>query len=414
MSLFSALNASVSGMSAQANKLSTISDNISNSHTTGYKQASTEFEDLVNQMGSSNYNAGGVETVVRYNVLEQGSLTSTTSTTDLAIQGSGFFLVQGSDGTTYLTRAGSFTQNDAGELVNAAGYKLMGYSVASGKSSADGVAGLQVVNVSSAALKATPTTSGTFAANLDATAATDAGNLPSSNTVPVTYTSKSSLVTYDNLGNAITLDVYFSKTATNTWSMSVYNSADAASGGGFPYSSAALASQTLNFSAADGSLSSPTSLSIAIPGGQTANIDISNMTQLASSFSVSTATANGNAPSAVKSVQITSDGTLSEVYADGTSTAIYKIPLGTVPSGDGLTPLAGDVYQQSIDSGHIVVGSAGQSGLGTIKSSQLEDSTVDLATQLTDMIVAQRAYESNSKTFQVGSDLLSTLNNMLK
>jgi flagellar hook protein FlgE len=403
-------------MSAQASNLATISENISNANTTGYKQASTSFQDLIDQMGSdaASYNAGGVSTVVRYNVLDQGSLTSTTSATDLAIQGSGFFLVQGQDGNTYLTRAGNFTQDASGDLVNSAGYKLLGYSDASGNTAADGVGALQVVNVSGDALKATPSTTGTLTANLDSTAAIDTGNLPSSNTAPVTYTSKSSLVTYDNLGDTVTLDVYFSKTAANTWEASIYNSADAASGGGFPYSTPALTTQTLNFNAANGSLTSPTSLSLAIPNGQTVNLEISGTTQLASQFAVTTATTNGNSPSTVKSVQIGSDGTLSEVYANGTTTALYKIPLGNVPSADNLTPLSGDVYQQSSQSGDIVVGAAGQGGLGSIQSSELESSTVDLATQLTDMIVAQRAYESNSKVFQTGSDLLSTLNNMLK
>jgi flagellar hook protein FlgE len=414
MSLFSALSASVSGMSAQANKLSTISDNISNSNTTGYKQASTEFENLVSQMSASSYNAGGVATLVRYNISEQGNTVGTTSATDLAIDGNGFFLVQGADGNTYLTRAGSFTQDASGNLVNAAGFKLMGYSIASGDTAADGAGALQVVNVSGSALTATPSTKGTFTANLNSNSAVDAGDLPSANTSSVAYTSKSSLVTYDNLGNAVTLDVYFSKTADNTWEASVYNSADAASGGGFPYSSAALTTETLNFSATDGSLTSPTALSIAIPNGQTLSVDISATTQLASSFAVSTATTNGNAPSAFKSVQISADGTLSSVYADGTTKALYTVALASVPSVDNLSVLSGDVYQQSIESGDITVGNAGEGGLGSIKSSYLESSTVDLATQLTNMIVAQRAYESNSKVFQTGSDLLSQLNNILK
>lgn len=414
MSLFSALNASVSGMSAQANKLSTLSDNIANANTTGYKQASTQFQDLVNQAGASSYNAGGVGTLVRYNVLEQGSLTSTTSATDLAIQGNGFFLVDNANNDTYLTRAGAFIPDASGNLVNAAGYKLLGYSLASGSTPADGVTALQQVNVSTNGLKATASTTGTFTTNLNSGAVVDAGPLPSANGASSTYTSKSSLVAYDNLGNPVTLDMYFSKTGTNTWEASVYNAADAAAGGGFPYTNPALTTQTLNFSPADGSLTSPTHLSLAVPNGQTLSLDIAGATQLASTFAVSTATTNGNAPSALQSVNISNDGTLSEVYANGTETPIYKIPLATVPSVDNLTPVSGDAYQQNLTSGDIVVGSPGLSGLGTINSSELESSTVDLATQLTNMIVAQRSYESNSKVFQTGSDLLSQLNNILK
>ena len=126
MGLFSAMTASVSGMAAQANNLATISENISNASTTGYKQTSTLFQDIVDQFGTTgDYSAGGVSTTIRYNVAEQGSLTSTTSPTDLAIQGNGFFLVENSAGANYLTRAGSFVQDGSGNLVNSAGYTLM-------------------------------------------------------------------------------------------------------------------------------------------------------------------------------------------------------------------------------------------------------------------------------------------------
>lgn len=417
MSLFSALNASVSGMSAQANKLSAVSDNISNSDTTGYKQASAEFKNLVTQLSSanvSNYNAGGVSTVIRYNIQEQGNLQGTTSPTDLAVQGRGFFIVGDGDGATFLTRAGNFTQDSSGHLVNAAGFELLGYPSSSGSTIADGVDALKPINVTSNSLSATASTAGVFAANLNSNAAMVTGTLPGDNLADASYTSKSSLVTYDNLGNAVTLDMYFSKTGAGDWQASVFNSADAAPGGGFPYASAALTTKTLNFSASDGGLTIPAALSLAIPGGKTVSLDISKMTQLASSFSVSTANADGNAPSAFQSVSISADGTLSEVYANGTERVTYKIPLATAPAENLLTPLTGDVFAANTASGEILVGEAALGGLGSIKSAELEASTVDLATQLTDMIVAQRSYESNSKAFQTGSELLSQLNNMLK
>lgn len=414
MSLFSALTASVSGMAAQANRLSTVSDNISNSDTTGYKQASTEFEDLVNQTSTTSYNASGVGTVVRYNIAEQGSTTSASSSTDLAIQGNGFFLVGDANGATFLTRAGNFVQDASGELVNAAGFTLLGYSVASGKTSADGVSALQPVNVLGDGLKAVASTAGTYTANFNSNATAVTGNLPSSNQPNATYTSKSSLVAYDNLGNAVTLDIYTTNTGPNTWEQTIYNAADAASGGGFPYSTAALSTATLNFSGTDGSLLSPANVTMTIPGGQPFTLTLSGATQLASSFAVSAATTNGIAPSAVTSVQISVDGTVSEVFANGATKAIAHIPLATVVSVNNLTPSAGNVYQANLQSGSILVGDAGLGGFGSIQSSKLESSTVDLATQLTDMIVAQRSYESNSKVFQTGSDLLSTLNNMLK
>lgn len=401
MGLYSALTASVSGMAAQANALATISDNISNSSTTGYKQSSTLFQDVVDQVGATgDYTAGGVTTTIRTNVVEQGSLTGTTSVTDLAIQGQGFFLVKDSAGDILLTRAGSFVEDASGNLVNSAGYTLMGYSLTQGGGAAAGTtAGLVPININGTALVAAPSTSGTFTANLNSNAAVLTGAPSTTN-----YTSKTSIVAYDNLGNPVTLDLYFSKTGTGTWEVDVYN--DAAS-------STPLTTQTLNFDPTSGSLVSPTSLSIAVPGGNTVSLDIAAMTQLASPFTITAETMDGNSPSQLQGVSIGTDGTLSYIYANGQQIRAYQIPLGTVISPDNLTNVTGDAFRTNTQSGNLVIGTAGNGGLGSIQSSELESSTVDLATQLTAMIVAQRGYESNSKVFQTGSEMLGTLINML-
>ena len=132
MGLYGMMRTSVSGMNAQANRLSTVADNIANSSTTGYKKASTEFSSLVLESGGSAYESGSVETRVRYGISEQGTFKFTTSVTDLAVKGDGFFLVSNENDQTYLTRAGSFVKDGTGDLVNAAGYRLMGYSLAPG------------------------------------------------------------------------------------------------------------------------------------------------------------------------------------------------------------------------------------------------------------------------------------------
>jgi flagellar hook protein FlgE len=172
---------------------------------------------------------------------------------------------------------------------------------------------------------------------------------------------------------------------------------------------------TLNFDSTNGHLlpSSAQSLSIAVPSGQTLTLDVSNSTQLASPFAVTTATVNGNAPSQWQGVTIAPDGSMSYVYSNGQIAPAFNIPLANVNSPDNLDNVSGDAFSQSLTSGSLIIGSASIGGLGTIKSSELESSTVDLATQLTDMVVAQRGYESNSKVFQTGSEMLSTLINML-
>lgn len=400
MSLYSALNASVTGMSAQANWLSAISENISNSSTVGYKQGDTSFQDLIDQNTSGDYNAIGVTSSIRYNVTGQGSLTATTSATDLAIQGNGFFVVKGSDGSTYMTRAGSFTPDSSGNLVNTAGYTLQGYSL-SGAASATGLmSGLSNVNVNSVGLSAAASKIGTLTANLPSTATVVAS--PSA----TNYTDMTSITAYSSLGAAETLDVKFSKTGDSTWQADVYNEADPTTN---------LASSTLTFDPNTGALVSGSPLVTPISsGGSSISLDVTKMTQLASAFGVTTSTLDGNSPSAVKNVTIGSDGTLSFIYANGIDVPGYKIPLASVESPDRLTNISGDVFQANTSSGNMIIDTAGTSGLGTIQSDNLEGSTVDLAGQLTQMIEAQRGYEANSKVFQAGSDLLSTLINTLK
>ena len=164
MSLFGVMRTGVSGMSAQSNKLSTVSDNIANVNTTGYKRASTEFSSLILKSGSGNYDSGAVETTVRYAISDAGNLQFTTSTTDLAVQGNGFFVVQDPQGNSFLTRAGAFVPDSQGNLVNAAGFKLMGYNIQNGATptvAANGFSGLQVVNVNQMTLQASPSTKAT-------------------------------------------------------------------------------------------------------------------------------------------------------------------------------------------------------------------------------------------------------------
>ena len=225
------------------------------------------------------------------------------------------------------------------------------------------------------------------------------------------YTDKTSVTTYDNLGAANVVDLYFTKTADNTWEVAAYKQSDAAAGGGFPYSSAKLGSGTIAFSPTTGAITSDGLASITVAGNPIA-LNLTGTTQLASGFDVTTATADGNAPSTLSSVKVGTDGTLTAVYASGVQVALYKIPVATVISPDTLTALNGNVYQTNAQSGGIVLEEAGTNGAGTIQSGELEESTVDLATELTDMITAQRAYEANSKVLQAASDLLSTLNHL--
>ncbi len=418
MSLYGIMRTSTSGMSAQAGRLATVADNIANVNTNGYKRASTEFSSLLieSSPSASDYTSGSVLTRVRHAIDEQGSLQNTTSVTDLAISGDGFFVVADAVGTPYLTRAGSFVKNEDGDLINAGGFLLLGYPLTNGQPAivVNGFSGLQPVSFSDLALTASASTTGRFIANLPSNAAvTPAASLPSTNSPTAQYAGKSSLVSYDNLGNEVILDMYYSKTAANDWEVAVYDQADATLGG-FPYSSPAITTSALNFDGTTGALTpaSAQSLSIAVPNGATLTLDISDFSQLATDYTVLGAAVDGNPPSGVDLLEVAKDGTFYATYENGTRVAVFRIPLATVVSPDNLSPLTGNVFSANNELGDVQVGFAETASFGSVLSNTVEQSTVDLATELTTMIDSQRGYSANSKVFQTGAELMDVLINL--
>ncbi|HMM63156.1 MAG TPA: flagellar hook protein FlgE [Mesorhizobium sp.] len=414
MSLYGMMRTGVSGMNAQANRLSTVADNIANADTTGYKRSSVEFSTLLMPTTGGAYNSGGVNTTVRSAVTAQGVLQYTTSVSDLAINGDGFFIVQDASGTPVLTRAGAFVPDAQGRLVNAAGYQLMGYSYANGvpAATANGFEGLVPITITDQGMTATPSTQGYYLGNLPAGAEAVTANLPSANGTTAEYTNKSSLVAYDNLGNKVLLDVYFTKTADNTWEVAVFDQSEAAPGTSFPYTTGPLGTSTLNFDPANGKITGTAEVSLTVPGGQPFTLDLANLTQLGAGFTVSDARVDGNAPTSIDKVQIGKDGTVYALYADGSAAALYKVALANVPSPDRLTALPGNVYAPNTESGAVHIGFANEGSFGSVVSGALESSNVDIAEELTNMIAAQRSYTANSKVFQTGSELMDVLVNL--
>ena len=417
MSLFGIMRTGVSGMNAQADRLSVVAENVANVNTTGYKHSESEFSSLLLSTCPSGYQSGSVMTAVRTMTGTQGSIANTDSLTDLAVSGNGFFVVSDDDGTPYLTRSGNFVTNGEGVLVNAAGFDLLGYRLDPDQPAvtANGYSNLSPINLEDLALAAAPSTDGRFVANLPADAdIIAAAALPSNNKAGASYEAKSSLITFDNLGGEMKLDLYYSKLADNEWEVAVFDSALAAPNGGLPYSSGPLASQTMTFDPSNGEFASgqPTNVEIPIPDGATFSLDVSGISQLSTGYVVISAKANGNPPSGADLVEIARDGLIYATYDNGTRVPVFRIPLAHVTSPDMLTPLAGNVYMTSSESGDVEIGFAQTGGLGEIISSALEQSTVDLAGELTSMIDAQRSYTANSKVFQTGSELMDVLVNL--
>lgn len=170
----------------------------------------------------------------------------------------------------------------------------------------------------------------------------------------------------------------------------------------------------LEFDSSNGKLAgtSDTNVAISVPGGQTLTLDLSAMSELSADFTVFGADVDGNPPSAIDRVEIAGDGTVYAQYDDGSFRALYRVPLADVPSPDNLQKLSGNVFAESASSGGVRIGFAGEGGMGQMVSGALENSNVDIAQELTDMIQAQRNYTANSKAFQTGSELMDLLVNL--
>lgn len=399
MSLYGMMRTGGSGMNAQANKLGTVAENIANANTTGYKRASTEFSSLILPSGGGSYNSGGVQTTVRYNIEQQGAQVYTSSGTDMAIDGGGFFIVSASNGQEFLTRAGSFVKDGEGNLVNSAGFTLMGYPYVAGVDPTvvvNGFDGLTEVNLASDGLIAAGSTAGSMGANLPSGAAVGA-------------ISTTSLSVYDSQGNSRILDFNYEKTGPNAWTLEITDRTSAT----------VLATQAMTFDA-NGAMTSATTITTAAMAGlpgtganlAAITIDLTKTTQLGYAFNPDGGTIDGNAPSKVAGYQIDKDGTVYLKYENGDLDPKYRIALADVQSPDKLIPQSGNVYSQGVDSGVIITGFAGGGSFGEIIAGALESSNVDIATELTSMIESQRSYTANSKVFQTGADLLDVLVNL--
>lgn len=286
MSLYGTMRTAVSGISAQSTRLGTVADNIANSGTSGYKRASTEFSSMVMPNTGTGYTSGGVSSSVRYAISSEGVLSYTTSATDLAISGNGFFVVSDKNGAPSLTRAGAFVPDSNGYLVNAAGYRLMGYDYANGvpAPTANGYAGLVPVSLRQDELMSAPSTYARFDLNVPAEAQTNgtavSGTPPSENGPYTAYSYRTSFAHGGPLGG-LAGDVYYTKVADNTWEVTVF-ARDQSSPAGFPYplpTPGLTATTTLTMDPTTGAITGGNPLVTLYPGGEPLGIDLSGVTQ---------------------------------------------------------------------------------------------------------------------------------------
>lgn len=413
MSLYGALYAGVSGLSAQSNAIGIISDNIANVNTVGYKGTSARFSTLVTQQATQAlHSPGGVRSQPFNHIDQQGLLQATASSTDIAIAGNGFFVVNESAnpgvGDEYLfTRAGSFFPDQNGDLVNTAGFFLQGYdlSVAPATTSASTVTGLQTVNVANLAGTATPTANLEIGLNLPSTAAIGA-------------TETLTIQVYDSLGNSHDVDLTFAKTATNAWSITPQNPTLTSSGVASGTVTSAAGAITFNGDGTPATITMPNiDITWTVGGANASSIAVdagalgqtNGITQFAGEFTVSKSNQDGVSFGNFAGVSIDERGIVTALFDNGETLDIYHVPVAIFQSPNGLTAESGNVYQQTARSGPFLLNLPQVGGAGVVAPSSLEASTVDLASEFTNMIVVQRAYSASAEIITTADEMLEEL-----
>jgi flagellar hook protein FlgE len=439
MSIYGAMFSGVSGLSAQSQALAMISDNISNVNTVAYKGSSARFHTLVTDAASATqYSPGGVRSSPYQKVDKQGLLQGSSSATDLAIIGSGFFVVAdaadaGIGKTFMFTRAGNFGADSGGRLVTSSGYYLQGWRLdPDGElpASTSLLEDLETITVSATTGSAQPTSSIDVGLNLPSQAAT-------------ADTFETTVQLYDKQGATQSIRVVWEKTGSNAWSLS-----------GILPGSASFADDDTGTATLDNGQGTPVPLgtltfnsngtlaSVAASGYGTLNADggisfyvdydgsaattstddrqeISlslgtigqgdGVTQYASEFFTSQIDQNGRGIGAFAGVRITEEGIVTALYDNGQQRNIFKLPIAMFRNPNGLEGVNGNAYRTSGRSGDPVLAEANTGGAGVVSPSSLEASNVDLAEEFTNMIITQRAYSANAKVITTADEMLEEL-----
>jgi flagellar hook protein FlgE len=433
MTISSAMNAGVSGLNANANKLATIADNIANSSTYGYKRAQADFYAVVvHGDATTSYSAGGVRSANMRLIDERGPLIATSNPTDLAVDGRGFLAVTTLGALNSSTRdgypislvtTGSFRPDEKGVLRTASGHVLMGWPADPDGNVAtfprDSASGLAPVVINNNQYVSNPTTEMKVGINLPATS-TSTGSDGEPYTLTVEY--------FGNLGTSETLTYTFTPTVpasglSNTWTMAISDSAS---------DDAVVGEYTLTFDNSQdsgGRLASVTTISgddyddttgafpLAVAGG---SIDVNigrllepnGMTQLSDTFDPIAVSKDGSAVASLVSVEVDQNGYLRAIYDQGFTRVIYQIPVVDVPNPNGLVAGNNQTYEISNSSGPFYMWDAGNGPTGSVVGYGREESATDVAGELTQLISTQRAYSSNAKVIQTVDEMLQETTNI--
>jgi flagellar hook protein FlgE len=391
----------LSGLTAESTALSAIANNLSNQNTTGYKDTLVQFSDLFyQQLGTTGSGdpiqlGAGTEVSSMPSLFSQGSVEATGVPTDVAIQGSGFFVVQNADGTLNYTRAGDFSVDANNNLVTSDGQSVLGYPAVNGVvNTGAGIAPIQI----GAGTLSPPTATANVALTTNLNASANVGDTFST---PVNV--------YDTLGASHTLTFTFTNTGPGAWTYNVTIPAADVGQTGNPVS---ISTGNMTFDA-NGNLLTPAAnvagiVTAGVPGlaDGASNLNFtwdlySNgtplLTQVAAPSSTSTTNQDGSGSGSLVNYTIGSDGTITGSFSNGKTQALGEIAVANFANPDGLQLIGSTDYSPTLASGAAVAGVPGTGGLGTLSGGSLEESNVDIATEFANLIVAQRGFEADAK-----------------
>ncbi len=416
MSLYSSFYASLSGLSANANALSVIGNNLANINTIGFKGSNSTFQDLFNS------SLGGVATQGNGNPIQiglgtrlaavnqnfsQGSFSSTSNVTDMAISGSGFFMLQLRDGGRAYSRAGNFSIDKTGYLVDPNGNKVLGWNRAGNSLSSNGTVSPIVVNM------------GTISAPSATTAITTTTNLDANAAVGTVYSMP--VQVYDSLGASHSLLFTYTKqvaAAGTQWGLNVTTDGGAIVGG-FP--------GTVAFNPA-GQLTTPginsnpqLTLTTWSNGGASpaftnwniwsGNPAVASLTGYASPSATTATTQDGYGAGSIRGLVVDQNGVITANFTNGQTVSLAQVGLTTFSNMGGLSKQGENVWTETLNSGAPNTGPANEGGRGSILGSNLELANVDIAEEFTKLIISQRGYQANSRIVTTSDELLQeTLN----
>lgn len=413
----------VSGLRAEGEALGVVGDNVANVSTIGFKRQRSLFEDVLLKSNTPGGGGAGVEQSRVQQVFTQGALAQTGVPTDLAINGEGFFVVQGSvNGLTssFYSRAGQFQLDPAGFLLNPSGLRLTGRTM-----KADGTlaAAPSALVVPTAGIPARPTGELRISANLDAEAATQTAVFDPANP-ETTANASTSIQIFDSLGAPHTLDVYFEKTGTGTWNYHAIASGDdlnpqqtgtnvEVGSGSLTFTSngaldAVTTSQPISLNFMGATANQPVDLDFGstIAGGGT-GLDGSTQFSMPSGFSAQSQ--DGYSSGALSGVSIASNGMVEGLYTNGLRAPVGQLVLAKFRSEDGLARAGEGLWMATKESGEAALGAPASGGRGALTAGALETSNVELGEEFVGMILHQRAYSANSKVIATADDMLTTL-----